>query len=126
VLILGLTCVYLLTTSVQAAFDDVIAVAGLLFAILYVLTALACVVYYRRLILGRPRHFVTLGLLPMAAAGFLAWILVKSVQAAPASQLWSLVGVVGAGLLMMLVARFWLHSGFFQIAQESDREERKP
>lgn len=73
-----------------------------------------------------PSGYVTLGLLPLAAAGFLAWILVKSVQAAPASRLWSLTAVVGAGLLMMLVARFGLHSGFFQIAQESDREERKP
>ena len=125
VLILGLTWVYLLTTSVQAAFNDVIAVAGLLFTMLYILTALACVIYYRRLVLSGARDFVVLGLLPLAAAGFLGWVLVKSVQAAPASQIWSLAGVVGAGLLLMLVARFGLRSGFFQIARESERAERE-
>src|SRR6201982_880060 len=47
-LILGLTWVSLLTTSVQNPFDDIVAVAGLLFAIFYVLTALAMIAYYRR------------------------------------------------------------------------------
>src|ERR1051326_4825884 len=48
VLIIGLTWVYLLATSVQNAFNDVVAVTGLLFAIFYILTALATIVYYRR------------------------------------------------------------------------------
>src|ERR1022692_1946438 len=45
--IVGLSWVYLLTTSVQNAFNDVVAVTGLLFAIFYILTALATIVYYR-------------------------------------------------------------------------------
>jgi amino acid transporter len=123
-LILGLTWVYLLTTSVQAAFNDVIAVAGLLFTVLYVLTVIAMVVYYRHLVVSSARHFLTLGVLPVAAAGFLAWILVKSVLAAPAPQVWSLVSVVGVGLLLMLAARFWLRSAFFGVERESAPRER--
>jgi hypothetical protein len=42
------------------------------------------------------------------------------VRTAPAPEVWSLAGIVGAGLLLMLVARFALHSVFFGIRRESD------
>ena len=120
VLIIGLSWVYLLTTSVQNVFTDVVDVAGLLFAIFYILTALATIVYYRRRLFTRAWDALMLGVLPLAAAGFLAWIVVQSMQAAPLSQIWSLVGIVGVGLILMFCARFLLHSPFFQIKRESD------
>ena len=56
-LIIALTWVYLLATSVQNAFTDVVDVTGLLFAIFYALTALATIAYYRRRIFsGRRRQ----------------------------------------------------------------------
>jgi amino acid transporter len=119
-LLIALTWVYLLATSVQAAFSDVIDVTGLLFAIFYVLTALATIVYYRRRVLSSVWDFVILGVLPLAAAGFLGWMFTRSVQAAPASQIWSLVGIIGAGLLLMAFSRFVLRSQFFHIRRESD------
>ena len=119
-LLIGLTWVYLLATSVQNAFFDVIDVTGLLFAIFYILTALATIVYFRRRVFGSGRDFLILGLLPLGAAGFLGWIFTRSVQAAPAPQIWSLVGIVAAGLLLLLSARFVLRSQFFQIPRESD------
>ena len=118
VLIIGLTWVYLLATSVQNAFNDVVAVTGLLFAIFYILTALATIVYYRGRVFTKVRDAVLLGLLPLGAAGFLGWVFVKSMQAASAPQVWSLVGVVVAGLLLMIVARFVLRSSFFQTRRE--------
>ena len=120
VLFIGLTWVYLLATSVQTAFSDVIAVTGLLFAILYVLTALATIVYYRRRVFSGARDFLILGLLPLGAAAFLAWMFARSVQAAPSPQIWSLVGIVGLGLILLLAARFVLRSTFFGIRRESD------
>jgi amino acid transporter len=121
--IIGLSAVYLLTTSVQNAFNDVVAVTGLLFAIFYILTALATIVYYRHRILMSVADAVTLGLLPVGAAGFLAWIVAKSLDGAPASQVWSLIGVVIAGLVLMLAARFILRSPFFGVRTESDQQE---
>jgi amino acid transporter len=120
VLIVGLSWVYLLTTSVQNAFDDVVDVTGLLFAIFYILTAVATMVYYRRRVFTSVRDGVVLGILPIGAAVFLGWIVVKSLDGAPASQIWSLVGVVVVGLILMLVARFVLRSPFFQVQRESD------
>jgi amino acid transporter len=122
--LIGLTWVYLLTSSVQNAFNDVINVTGLLYAAFYILTALAAVVYYRRRVLTNARDGLVLGLLPLAAAGFLVWVIAKTLQAAPAAQIWSLVGVVGVGLILMLFARLVLRPAFFKIQQESDPAAR--
>jgi amino acid transporter len=123
-LLIALTWVYLLANSIQNAFTAVVDVSGLLFAVFYVLTALATIVYYRRRVFTSARDALVLGVLPLAAAGFLAWIVAKSVQVAPTSQVWSLVGVAAVGLLLMLSARFVLRSPFFQIRRESDTQGR--
>ncbi len=124
-LIVGLSAVYFLATSVQSAFSDVIAVTGLLFSVFYILTALAAMTYYRRRIMSSVWDFVAIGILPLGAAAFLGWILVKSLLALPGSQLWSVVGIVASGLLLMLAARFILHSPFFQVARESEQRNRR-
>ena len=119
-LLMVLAWLYLGTSTVQGAFTDLIAVTGLLYAAFYVLTALAAIVYYRRRVLASPLDTLTLGVLPVGAAGFLVWLLAKSVQAAPAPQLWSLAAIVVAGVAAMLAARFGLRSSFFGIPRESD------
>ena len=106
VLLIAVFWVYMLATSVQNAFYDVIDVTGLLFAIFYILTALATIVYYRRRVFGGVWDFIILGVLPLGAAGFLGWMFVKSVQAQrPASRNWSLIGIVALGLVLMFIAR---------------------
>jgi len=117
-LVVILTWIYLLATSVQNAFDDVVAITGLLFSLFYILTALATIAYYRRRIMARPADGIMLGILPLAAAVFLAWIIVKSLMNAPGSQRWSMLGIVLAGVVLMFVARFVLKSSFFQIRRE--------
>ena len=81
---------------------------------------LATISYYRRRILASPLDALTLGLLPLGAAVFLAWGLARSVQAAPASQNWSLAGVLVAGVILMAVARLGLKSVFFRVPRETD------
>lgn len=63
---------------------------------------MATLVYYRRRVLAGAGGAIVLGILPVAAAAFLACIIVRSLQAAPASQIWSLIGVVLLGLVMPL------------------------
>jgi len=119
-LIVILSAVYYLSASVENAFFDVIDVTGLLFSIFYILTALAAMVYYRRRIISSPWDFAAVGLLPLGAAGFLGWIFVKSFAAAPWSQRWSLIGIIIAGLILMISARFIQRSTFFQMPRESE------
>jgi amino acid transporter len=120
VAVVALGWVYLLATSVQNAFNDVVDITGLVFALFYVLTALAAVVYYRRRVFSRPWDALILGILPIASAGFLVWMVVKYMTTAPAAQNWSVAGILISGLVMMAVARFWLRSPFFQVRPESD------
>jgi amino acid transporter len=125
-LIMGLSVVYYLATSLQNAFFDVISVTGLLFSVFYILTALATIVYYRRRVFSSARDALILGLLPLAAAVFLGWILEKTLGTAPTPEIWSLVGIGAAGLILMFSARFILRSPFFQIERESDTMDASP
>jgi amino acid transporter len=119
VVVVALAWVYLLATSVQNAFTYVVDLTGLLFAIFYVLTALAAIVYYRRRIFSRAGDAIMLGLLPLGSAGFLVWMVERSLATAPRPEQWSMAAIVGVGLLLMLVARFVLRSPFFQIHRET-------
>jgi hypothetical protein len=56
----------------------------------------------------------------MKPAGFLGWMLVRTLQNSPSTQRWSLTGILAAGVL--LVARFILRSPFFGIRRESDTQ----
>jgi amino acid transporter len=125
-LIIGLTVIYLAATSVQNAFSDVVALSGQLFACFYILTAFATIAYYRRRILTSVYNALMLGVLPLAAAGFLIWILARYLQTAPAPQLWALTAILAAGLILMLAARFALRSPFFTTPRESDHPRPAP
>ena len=127
VLLAVLTAVYLLATSLQSAFDDVIAIVGQLLALLYILTTLAALTYYRRRIMSSWRDAIIAGVLPLGAAGFLAYIVYRSVSSAwdgSRAQVWTLLGIIAAGLVMMLVARFGLRSVFFRLPRESAPREQ--
>ncbi len=123
VILIVATWVYLLSTSIANVFSDVIDITGLLYAAFYVLTGLAAVVYYRRRVFSNAWDALLVGLLPLASCGFLVWIVEKSLSTAPASQIWSIVGIVVVGLILMLVARFILRSTFFQVPLESAPKE---
>jgi amino acid transporter len=111
---------YLLATSVQNAFNYVVDLTGILFAIFYVLTALASMTYFRRRIVSRPWDLVILGVLPFGSAGFLVWMTERSLATAPWPERWALIGIVIGGLVLMLAARYLLRSEFFQTRRESD------
>jgi amino acid transporter len=124
VILIAATWAYLLSISIATVFTDVVSVTGLLFAAFYTFTALAAVMYYRRRVFSNAWDALLVGILPLASAVFLAWVVVKSLQTAPGSEKWSLVGIIGAGLVLMLVARFILRSPFFRIPLESAARER--
>ncbi len=119
VVLIAVTWAYLLSGTLATAFTNLIDVSGVLYASFYLLTALAAVAYYRRRIFSNAWDALLVGILPLASAAFLVWIVTKSYLKAAASQRWSLIGIVAAGVVLMLVARFILRSPFFHIRRES-------
>jgi len=81
---------------------------------------LATLAYYRRRIFTSPANVLTLGVGPLAAALFLAWVAWKFIAGAAAAENWSLAGILAAGVLLMLYARYGLKSRFFAVPRESD------
>jgi amino acid transporter len=122
--LLGLTWAYLLATSLANAFSDVIAVSSLLYTVFYMFTAVTAVVYYRRRIFSAALDALILGLLPLAAAGFLGWVVVKTLMAAPSSQIWSLIGIVGLGVILIPIVRFVLRPQYFHLRPETEGRAR--
>ncbi len=120
VLLLALFWVYILGTSLANVFNDLLSIASWLTITFYMLTALAMMVFYRRHIFTKPRNILTIGLLPLASVGFLGWVLVRSLQLATSAQKWSILAVLGVGIVLMLLARFVWRSPFFPVARESD------
>jgi len=117
--LIAITWVYLLSTSVATLFTTLISVDGLLYAGFYILTACAVMAYYWNRIVSNAWDAVLVGILPLAAAGFLVWIVFKTLQTLSTSGRWSLIGILAAGILVMLVVRFTLRSSFFQTPRES-------
>ena len=122
--LLGLTWAYLLATSLANAFSDVIAVSALLYTVFYIFTAVTAVVYYRRRVFSNALDAVILGVLPVAAAGFLGWVVVKTLLAAPSAQIWSLIGIVGLGVILIPVIRFVLRPQYFHLRPETEGRAR--
>ena len=123
VLLLGLVAAYIIGTSLQNAFDDLLYISSWLTVGFYMLTALAMTTYYRRQVFASLRNAISVGLLPLASVVFLGWVLVRSIQAAPLAQKWSLVGVMAVGLALMFAARFVWQSSFFSLRRESGTAE---
>ena len=122
--LLGLTWAYLLATSLANAFADVIAVSSLLYTVFYIFTAVTAVVYYWRRVFSNVLDAVILGVLPVASAGFLGWIVVKTLLAAPSAQIWSLIGIVGLGVILIPVVRFVFRPQYFRLRPETEGRTR--
>ena len=118
-IVIAVMWVYLLSSSVANVFTDLIDVTSLLYIGFYILTAVAAMAYYRSRVFSNVWVGLIVGILPILACVFLGWILVKSLVAAPASQLWSIAGIIVVGLVLMLSARFVMRSPFFEVQRES-------
>jgi hypothetical protein len=118
VTLIVVTWVYLLSTSVANLFGELISVDGLLYASFYILTALAVVAYYWPRIVSNAWDALLAGILPLAAVAFLGWIVVKTVQSGTSPERWSLIGIVVAGVIVMLAVRVIVRPAFFQTPRE--------
>jgi amino acid transporter len=115
------TWVYLLVGSVAAAFAALVAGTGILFTSYYVLTGVAMISYYRRRVFSSVGGALVDGILPLAAAVFLGWIIFKTMQSNTANVNWTITGIVGVGIVLMIVIRFTSRgASYFATRREAD------
>jgi amino acid transporter len=105
--------VYVYSSTLGNAFSNIVDAAGVMFAIFYALTGVTTAWFYRRVAARSPRDFFLVAVLPLAAAGVLGWVGVKSIIAASATEAWTLVGIAVTGAAMMAIARLVYRSPFF-------------
>lgn len=114
------------SSPVQDSFDTIVSVDGLLFALLYALTGITSVMYYRKLAIRSVWNVIQLALFPLAATAFLVYIIVRSVGGLGGwggKSLISLYVMLAIGAGVMLYARFKGTSDYFSLQRETDQRE---
>ncbi len=103
------------SSSVSGAFNSIVATTGVLYGAFYAIAALTNTWYYRAQLRSKARNLVTVGLLPVAAAGFLVWVIVRSVAAFTSGENLTLVAVLVSGIAVVVFARAVKRSPFFKL-----------
>ncbi len=111
-IIVLLLSIYLSTVS--NAFSTILTSTGILFGTFYAFGAIANTWFFRSQIRQSLKSLVMVAVIPLGAAAFLAWIIIKSLQGFSAGALIALVITVGVGAIAMLAARL-TNSPFFSI-----------
>jgi len=123
VITVGVTILYVYSSSVATSFDTVVTSVGVLFALFYAVTGIATAWYYRALLRRSLRDVLLQGALPVAGAAVLLYIAGKSVAGFTGSALWSMIGIVGVGVLVMILAAVYYRSPFFRLRPVAYRPE---
>ena len=129
-MIAGILIIAVITVDLTAAglgniFSDVVGVTGLLFTIFYVMTGLAMMVYYRSRIFAGVVDFLTIGLLPAASIVLLGWVFAKTITQVPVGEVYTVLGVLGTGIVVMILERVLRNPEFFRIEREKYTRQRR-
>lgn len=123
VLVLIAMWLYIFSSSVASAFDTVLTLVGILFALFYTFTGIATIWYYRRLVTRSAGDIFFLGVAPIVGAGILLYVAVESMIGLSGQALWSMVLVGIAGIVMLVIARVVFHAPFFGLRAETYQPE---
>jgi low temperature requirement protein LtrA len=110
---------YVMSSSLAGAFNDVVNAEAIAFTIFYIFTALATTWYYRRLLRRSLTDVVMVGIFPLAGAAVLAWVLAKSIPGLSTTARWTVGGVGILGVVLMVTSAWLLRSPFFRIRRST-------
>jgi len=106
---------YLANSAVATVLVAVTSTAGYLYAVLYIIVALVCVWYYRRTLGDSTSQLFYAGILPMAGAIFLIYIVAAGLISAPANIQIPTVIFILIGIPAALIDRAVSKSDFWTI-----------
>jgi amino acid transporter len=113
------TCLYVMSSSISGAFDVVVSITGVLFAVFYAATGIATAVYYRALARRSISDALATIALPLAGAAVLAWVAYKSLLEFETNAIVSTVAVLVCGAVMAALGVFRYRSAFFRLQREA-------
>jgi amino acid transporter len=108
---------YVASSSLASAFNDVVNAEAIAFTIFYIMTALATTWYYRSLLRRSLVDAALVGVFPLCGAAVLAWVLARSIPALSPTARWTVAGVGILGVVLMCVSAWVLRSSFFRIGR---------
>lgn len=109
-----MTWLYVFLSSVAGAFDTVVSVVGIMFALFYAVTGFTVTWAFRATVTASLRNLISLGLIPTLGGLTLLGIALASIRELEPPALWSLVAIVLLSCMMMTVARFGKGAAFFR------------
>ncbi|MEO8686741.1 MAG: APC family permease [Solirubrobacteraceae bacterium] len=112
---IGITWLYVFSSSISGAFDTVVAMVGLLFAVFYAITGIATAWFYRRLAARGVRNALVIGALPLAGSAVLLYIAARSLVDLDSGTRWGLVVMLAIGVALMLSAAAIQRVPFFRM-----------
>jgi amino acid transporter len=110
---------YVLSSSLAGAFNDVVNAEAIAFTVFYIFTALATTWYYRPLLRRSVADLALVGIFPLGGAAVLAWVLAKSIPALSPTARWTVAGVGILGVVLMVINAWILRTPFFQIRRST-------
>ncbi|NTF44197.1 APC family permease [Rhizobium rhizogenes] len=109
-----MTWLYVFLSSVAGAFDTVVSVVGIMFALFYAVTGFTVTWAFRATVMANARNLISLGLIPTIGGVTLLAIAIVSIRQLEPPALWSLIAIVFISLVMMIAARFGKGAVFFR------------
>jgi amino acid transporter len=109
---------YVSSSTLAHAFTSIVASTSVAFTVFYIFTGIATSWYYRKLLLRSVWDFLAVGMLPLAGAGVLVWILTKAIPSIEGAARWSLIGAAILGALLMCISAFVTRSPFFLLRRQ--------
>jgi predicted acyltransferase len=81
-------------------------------------------VYYRTRIFAGVVDFLTIGLLPAASIVLLGWVFAKTITQVPVGEVYTVLGVLGTGIVVMILERALRNPEFFRLPREKYTQQR--
>jgi amino acid transporter len=122
VITIAITCTSVYSSSVADAFAEIIATTGVLYGTFYAISAVTGTWYFRSQMRGGAGNVLLVAVLPLAAAAFLAWIIVKSVADFTQTENLTLLGIIASGVVMLVIAEK-KRSPYFQLSRAQYSED---
>jgi len=117
---------YVVSSSLATAFDDVVNAEAVAFVLFYMATALSTVVYYRRMLTRGLADALLVGVVPLGGAAMLGWVLYKSLPGLNDLERYTLIGIGAAGVVLMFVTARLVKAPFFSLRRSAYSPDESP